>query len=63
MYSFTVAITNASYMFQLQRGHQAVYVGSIKGNHVPVVYIYIGHEEEQKNRVVFGFKPFQAQST
>jgi len=39
MYNFTVAIINGSYMFQLQSSHQAVYVRSTKGNHVPVVYI------------------------
>jgi len=40
MYNFTVAIINGSYMFQLHSSnHQAVYVRSIKGNHIPVVYI------------------------
>jgi len=29
-------------MFQLKRSHhQAVYVRSIKGNHIPAVYIYL----------------------
>jgi len=41
MDSFTVAIINGSYMFQLQSSqYRAVYVTSIiKGNHIPVVYI------------------------
>jgi len=40
MHSFTVAIINGSYMFQLQRTqHQAVYMRSIKANHIPVVYM------------------------
>jgi len=39
MYNFTVAITNGSYMFQLQSGHhQAVYVRIIKQNHILVFY-------------------------
>jgi len=40
MHNFTVAIINGSYTYQLQRSHnQAVYVRSIKGNHVSVAYI------------------------
>ena len=40
MHNFTVAIKNSSYMFQLQSSHhQALYVRSIKGNFIPVVYI------------------------
>ena len=40
MCNITVAVVNGSYMFQLQsRLHQAVYVRSIKGNHITVVYI------------------------
>jgi hypothetical protein len=40
MYNFTVAILNGSYMFQLQSSrHQVLYVRSIKGNHIPVIYI------------------------
>jgi len=36
----TVAVINGSYMFQLQSSHyQTVYVRSIKGNHILVVYI------------------------
>ena len=42
MHSFTVAIINSSYMFQLWNSHhQALYVRSIKGNFTPVVYIYL----------------------
>jgi len=40
MHNFTVAIINGSYIFRLHSSHhQAVYVRSIKGNHIPVVYI------------------------
>jgi len=40
MHNFTAVIINVSYMFQLQSSyHQAVYVRSTKGNHIPVVYI------------------------
>jgi len=40
MNNFTVAIINGSYMFQLQSSHhQAVYVTSTNGNHIPVVGI------------------------
>jgi len=40
MYNFTVAIINGSYTFQLHSWqHQAVYVRSIKANHISVVYI------------------------
>ena len=40
--NFTVTIINGSYMFQLQNNHnQAVYVRSIKGNHIPAVYILL----------------------
>jgi hypothetical protein len=42
MHNCTVAIINGSYMFQLKSSHhQAVYVRSIKGSHIPVVYIYL----------------------
>jgi hypothetical protein len=38
MHSFTVAIINGSYMFQLESSHQqAVYVRSIKGNFIAVL--------------------------
>jgi len=52
MHNCIVAITNGSYTFQLQsRNHQAVYVRSIRRNHIPIVYIelkmingrHIGH--------------------
>jgi len=40
MHNFTVAIINGSYMFHLQSTqYQALYVRSIKGNFIPVVYI------------------------
>jgi hypothetical protein len=40
MYNFTVVIINDSYMFQLHSSHhQAVYVRSIKGNHILSVHI------------------------
>jgi len=40
MHNCTVAIINGSYMFQPQSSnHQAVYVRSIKGNHIPVDYM------------------------
>jgi len=40
MHNFTVEVRNGSYMFQLQSSHhQAIYVRSIKGNHIPAVYI------------------------
>jgi len=40
IHNFTVAITNGSYIYQLQSSHnQAVNVRSITGNHIPVVYI------------------------
>jgi len=40
MHNFTVAITNGSYIYQLQSSHnQAAYVRSIKGNHISVAYI------------------------
>ena len=40
MHNFTVAIINGSYIYQLQSSHnQAVYVRSIKGNHISVAYI------------------------
>jgi uncharacterized protein YqjF (DUF2071 family) len=42
MHYVTVAIINGSYMFQLQSSNQqAVYVRSIKGNHIPVVYVQL----------------------
>jgi hypothetical protein len=42
MHSFTVAITNSSYMFQLQRSHhEALYVRRINGNFIAVVYIWL----------------------
>jgi len=38
MHNFTVAIINGSYMYQQQSSHhQAVYVRSTKGYHIPVV--------------------------
>jgi len=38
MHNFNVAIINGSYMFQLQSSlHQAAYVRSTKGNHIPAV--------------------------
>jgi len=40
MDNFTVAITDGSYMFRLQRSHQqAVYIRNIKWDDVLVVYI------------------------
>jgi len=40
MHNFTVAITNGSYIYQLQSSHnQIVHVKSIKGNHISVAYI------------------------
>jgi len=40
MYYVTVVNINGSYIFQLQSSHQqAVYVRSIKGKHIPAVYI------------------------
>jgi hypothetical protein len=40
MHNFNVAVINDRYMFQLHSSqHQAVYVRSIKGNGVPVVYV------------------------
>jgi hypothetical protein len=42
MHDFTVAIINGSYMFRLQSSpHQAVYMRSIKGNYVPLVYLLL----------------------
>jgi len=42
MHNFTVEIISCSYVFQLQSSNQqAVYVRSIKGNHIPVVYILL----------------------
>jgi hypothetical protein len=42
MHNFTVAIINSSYMFHLQSSyHQAVYVRSINGNFIAVVYIWL----------------------
>jgi len=42
MHSFIVAIINGSYMFQQQSSqHQAVYVISIHGNYIAVVYIWL----------------------
>jgi len=42
MHNITVAIINASYLFQLQSSHQQdVYVRSVKANHIPVVYIWL----------------------
>jgi hypothetical protein len=42
MNNIIVEFRNGSYMFQLQSSHhQAVYVRSIKGNHIPVVYIQL----------------------
>jgi len=42
MRNFTVAIINGSYIFQLQSNHhQADYVGSIQGNHIPLVYKWL----------------------
>ena len=42
MRDFTVATINGSYMFRLQSSqHHAVYIGSIKGNYVPLVYIWL----------------------
>jgi len=42
MHNITVAIINGSYMCQLHsRPHQAVYVGSIKVNHISAVYIQL----------------------
>jgi hypothetical protein len=38
MHDFTLVIRNGRYIFQLQNNHQAVYVRSIKGNHVPVYH-------------------------
>jgi len=39
MHNFTVAIINGSYIYQLQSSHnQAVYVRSIKENHISVAY-------------------------
>ena len=40
MHNFTEAIINGNHMFQLQSSHHhAVYVGSINGNFILVVYI------------------------
>jgi len=40
MHNFTVEIINGSYMFQQQISHhEALYVRSIKGEFIPVVYI------------------------
>jgi len=37
-----LAIINGSYMTWLQSSHHlSIYVRNIKGNHIPVVYIYI----------------------
>ena len=41
MHYFTGEIRNDSYMFQLQSSHQTVCMRSIKGNHIPVVYIQL----------------------
>jgi hypothetical protein len=39
MRSFTVAIINGNYIFQLQSSHhQAVYIRSKQRNYIPVVY-------------------------
>jgi len=40
MHNNTVAIMKGNYMFWLQSSyHKAVYVRSIQGNHIPVVYV------------------------
>jgi len=40
MHNYTVAIMRGSYMFQLQSSYQqAVYMRSIKGKHIPVLYM------------------------
>jgi len=40
MHNFTVAIINGRYIFHQQISHyEVVYVGSIKGNFIPAVYI------------------------
>ena len=42
MHNFTAAIMKGNYMFWLQSSyHKAVYVISIQGNHIPVVYLQL----------------------
>jgi hypothetical protein len=39
---FTIAIVNSSYMFRLHSSHhQAVYIRSMTGNYIPVVYVQL----------------------
>jgi hypothetical protein len=48
MHSFTVAIINGSYMFQLQSSkHQAVYVRNINGNFVVVGYNMVKNDQRK----------------